>query len=74
MAPVVDRLETRYETKVEVRRLNVDKDEAAAALASGFRIQYVPTFVFVNADGTMSETLVGEVAEGELVRALDALQ
>ena len=74
MAPVVDRLTDEYEGTVEIRALNVEEDAAAAELASSFRVQYVPTFVFVNADGSTAETLVGEVAESTLKEALDALK
>ena len=74
MAPVVDRLADTYESTVEFRRMNVEKDEEAASLASSLRIQYVPTFVFMNADGTISDTLVGEVTEAQLKDALDALK
>lgn len=74
MAPVVDRLTTEYQTTVEIRQMNVEKDTEAATLASSMRVQYVPTFVFMNADGTVSETLVGEVSEDALREALDALQ
>ena len=74
MAPVVDRLTEEYEGTVEIRALNVEEDAAAAELASSYRVQYVPTFVFVNADGTTSETLVGELEESALRDALDALK
>lgn len=74
MAPVVDRLTDEYEGTVEIRALNVEEDAAAAELASSFRVQYVPTFVLVNADGSTADTLVGEVSEDALRDALDALK
>ncbi len=74
MAPVVDRLTDEYEGTIEIRAMNVENDEAAAQLASSFRVQYVPTFVFVRADGTTAETLVGEVSEDALRGTLDALK
>ena len=74
MVPVVDRLTGEYEGVVDVRALNVENDEEAAQLASGFRVQYVPTFVFVDAEGTTVETLVGEVSEADLREALDAIK
>ena len=74
MAPVVDRLTREYQGRVEIVRMNVETDDSAAELASGFKVQYVPTFVLLNADGTTSETLVGEVAEDALREALDSLQ
>ena len=74
MAPVVDRLTDEYENTVEIRAMNVENDAAAAQLASSFRVQYVPTFVFVRADGTTADTLVGEVSEDALRETLDALK
>ena len=74
MAPVVDGLADNYEGTVEFRRMNVENDDEAADLASSLRIQYVPTFVFMNADGTVSDTLVGEVTEAQLKQALDTLR
>ena len=74
MAPVVDRLTEEYRGTVEVRALNVEKDEQAADLASQFRVQYVPTFVFLNADGTTADVLVGEVSEDALREAISAMK
>jgi thioredoxin 1 len=74
MAPVVDRLSKEYGDKVEIKQMNVENDNAAAALASEFRVQYVPTFVFVNTDGSVAKTIVGEVSEEDLRQALDSLR
>lgn len=74
MAPVVDRLTREYAGKVEIRAMNVEKDKAASDLASGFKVQYVPTFVFLNADGSVVDTIVGEASESQLKAALDALK
>lgn len=74
MAPVVDRLGAEYEGTVEVKKMNVETDQSAAALASQFRVQYVPTFVFVNADGTTADTIVGEVSEDRLRKAFDSVR
>jgi thiol-disulfide isomerase/thioredoxin len=74
MAPVVDRLAKEYEGTVEFKLYDVEKDQAGSELASEFRVQYVPTFVFVNKDGTIDATIVGEAAESDLRDKLDALQ
>lgn len=71
---MVDRLTTEYEGTVEIRQMNVEKDESAAQLAADFRVQYVPTFVLLNADGTTSDIIVGKVTEDRLRGALDALR
>lgn len=73
MAPVVDRLKTEYEGTVEFKLYNVDEDAEGQALAQTYGVQFVPTFVLVNADGSFSQQMVGEVAEDRMRQALDAL-
>jgi len=58
MKPLVERLEKTYAGKVEFRRLNVESDPAANDLASKLGVQYVPTFLFVNADGVIAKNVV----------------
>lgn len=74
MAPVVDRLAKEYEGTIEIRKLNVETDGEAADLAASYRVQYVPTFVFLNSDGSTSDVLVGEQTEDQLKGALEALR
>ena len=74
MKPVVDGLEQQYQGKVEFRLINVDNDKQGAALMDQFQAQYVPTFVFINSDGTKADLKVGELKKAELEKALDALQ
>jgi len=75
MKPVVDGLRDRYAGKIEIRRMDTDgNDNQVAQLAGTFGIQYVPTFVFVNSDGTVSATVVGEVPESQLVAELSKLK
>jgi thioredoxin-like negative regulator of GroEL len=75
MKPVVDRLQERYKGTIEFRRLNTDAQDAAAGrLADSFGVQYVPTFVFLNRDGSRSDLVVGEVTEEALVTKLSALR
>jgi thioredoxin-like negative regulator of GroEL len=74
MAPVVDRLERDYEGKVEFRLLDVDKDPEGDSLMQRFGAQYVPTFVFVNTDGSVAGQIVGEVDQNALREKLDALE
>jgi thioredoxin-like negative regulator of GroEL len=74
MAPVVDRLKTQYQGKVEFRLYNVEKDAEGAQLANEFGAQFVPTFVLVNSDGSRADTIVGSVSEEQLRKALDALK
>ena len=74
MKPVVDRLEKQYEGKVEFKLYDVEKNKEGEALFKQFGAQYVPTFVFVNADGSKADTKVGELKEAELRAALDSLK
>ena len=74
MKPVVDRLEQEYEGKVEFRLFDVDKSDEGQALMRQFGAQYVPTFVFVNSDGTEAERIVGEASESQMRNVLDSLR
>jgi thioredoxin 1 len=74
MKPLVEGLEKKYGDKVEFRRLNVEKDQAGVELANELGIQYVPTFMFVNADGVVSKQTVGAMDEAQFKAALEALQ
>ncbi len=74
MVPVVDRLKTAYEGVVEFRIINVDTDPEGTKLASAFGLQYVPSFVFLDSDGSQQNQLVGEVSEEQLRAALEALK
>lgn len=67
MRPVVDRLKDKYAGKVDIKRMNTSQgDPEVERLAQSFGIQYVPTFVFVNSDGTKSGLIVGEVSQATL--------
>lgn len=74
MKPVVDGLKTQYEGKVEFKLYDVEKDEEGARLADQLGAQFVPTFVFANADGSIAQTVVGEMTEDTLKAALDSLK
>lgn len=74
MAPVVDRLKGEYEGRVEFKLYDVDKDEEGSALMQQYNAQYVPTFVFVNSDGTTAGQLVGEQPESAMRDMLDSLK
>jgi thiol-disulfide isomerase/thioredoxin len=73
MKPVVDGLKQQYAGKVEFRRLDVNLD-ATQVLANLYQVEYTPTFVFINSDGTRSDQLVGEVAAPQITQRLDALK
>ena len=74
MKPLVEGLKPQYADKVEFRLYNVESDQEGVALANALGVQYVPTFVFVNSDGVISQQVVGEQTEAQMKQALDALQ
>jgi thioredoxin-like negative regulator of GroEL len=74
MKPVVDGLKTEYQGKVEFRLINLDTDPEGDAKADQFGVQFVPTFVFLNSDGTTNAQLAGPQTVDGMRRALDALQ
>ena len=74
MKPVVDRLKQQYEGKVEFRLYDVDTSDEGNQLMGQFNAKYVPTFVFVNKDGSVSTQKVGETSEADMKKALDALK
>jgi thioredoxin-like negative regulator of GroEL len=71
---VVDRLKAEYEGIVEFRIINVDTDPEGQALMAKYGAQFVPTFVFLRSDGSVSEMIVGAQSESVLGAALNALQ
>jgi len=74
VAPVVDRLKAEYEGIVEFRLINVDTHPEGGALMDKYGAQYVPTFVFLTKDGTVSQMIVGAQKESVLRGALDAIK
>lgn len=74
MKPVVDGLKQEYEGTVEFRLINTDTDPNAQALAAKYGISAVPTFVFLNADGSEAGRLLGEQPEDTMRQRLDALK
>lgn len=71
---MVDGLEKKYEGKVEFRRLNVESDQDAIALANSLGITGVPTFIFVNSDGVQAGQIIGSTSEAKMAEALDSLK
>lgn len=74
MKPVVDRLEQEYEGKVEFRLYDVDQSQEGQELMRQYGAQYVPTFVFLNSDGTEADRVVGEASEEDMRAILDSLE
>lgn len=67
IAPVVEELATDYQGRAEVRKLDVDANQA---LAGKYGVRGIPTLM-VFRDGQVKETLVGAVSKSELATALE---
>jgi len=75
MKPLVERLEKEYKGKIEFRRYVDSGDPVGDRLAQAFDVQYVPTFVFVDSNGSLSgQLIVGGVDESVLRQRLDLLK
>jgi thioredoxin-related protein len=75
MRPVVDRLRTQYAGRVDIKEMNLSRGDASVeALADTFGVEYVPTFVFVDRDGTVRASVVGEMSEDAMRAKLDSLK
>jgi len=73
MAPIVNGLKPQYEDDVAIRIYNAET-EAGGALAEEYGVQFVPTFVFVDASGVVVNTIIGETTENALKAELDRLK
>lgn len=71
---MVDRLKQEYEGTVEFRLYNVETDPEGAEVSQTYGVQVVPTFVFTNADGSLSDQAVGALSEERLRGAIEALR
>lgn len=73
MKPIVDGLIQEYEGKVDIVYVDVD-DSDNQELTASFRVNAVPTFAFVNSDGSVKEVFVGGMYENVLRQKIDSLQ
>lgn len=71
---MVDRLQPEYEGIVEFRLYNVDVSSEGQQIANDLGAEYVPTFVFVNSDGSVQQMEAGALSETRLREELDALE
>ncbi len=74
MAPIVDGLIPEYESLVAIRKYNLAESQTGAAIADNFKVEYVPTFVFVDAQGKVTATIVGETSADNLRHELNKLK
>jgi len=73
MVPVVNGTAPDYEGVVEFAVIDVGV-RAGSDLANRLNVQYLPTFVMVNSDGSVAQTIIGTMSEGDLRAALEALE
>jgi thiol-disulfide isomerase/thioredoxin len=73
MKPIVDGLIEEYSGKIRFYYVDVENASNSELLAA-YRISAVPTFAFVNKDGTLSDYFVGGMSKEELVSKIDALK
>ena len=75
MRPVVDGLVKTYVGRYDIRVMDTSSGDAAVGrLMESFGIQYVPSFVFVNRDGTRANMIVGETPVATLEAELAKLR
>jgi thioredoxin-like negative regulator of GroEL len=75
MKPVVDGLQREYKGKVDFIRINTDTASGnEQQLANQYGVNVVPTFVFVNADGTLGTKVLGEMKATAMRSQLDRLK
>lgn len=51
----------------------VTTESSAQSVVDRYPTQYIPTSVFVGADGTVVDTVIGPLSEADLRERLDAL-
>ena len=75
MKPVVDRLQGEYSGKVDFFVYGeVNSDPAASEVANQHGVTAIPTMMFVAADGSELDRIVGSRPESDLRARLDAGQ
>jgi hypothetical protein len=74
MRPVVDGLVKKYAGRYDIRVMNTTTDAEARRLSQQMQIEYVPTFVFVNSDGSRSGQIVGSTPPEQIETELAKLK
>lgn len=75
MKPVVDGLAKKYAGRYAIMTMNTSsRDPKVGNLAQKYGIRFVPTFVFVGSDGSVSASVVGAVPAVRLEQELARLK
>ena len=64
LKPIIEALAKEYEGKIEIKSINVDENKD---LAQKFKVQAIPTLVFLDAKGNELSRIVGLVPRDTLV-------
>gem|GEM_PF-149895 len=67
LSPVLHAAVVKYDGKVEVIKINIDKEKELAAV---FNVQSIPTLLFCDAEGNQPVMMKGVLPEQELDRAI----
>ena len=67
LAPVLEELSNEYAGKVDIYKVNVDREEELAML---FGIRSIPTLIFIQQDGTMHRSQ-GAMGKPQLKEAIE---
>jgi thioredoxin 1 len=70
MSPIIDELSNEYDGKIIVGKINVDENPE---LSTKFKVRSIPTLLFINEKGEVSEIVVGAKPKSELAKKMDAL-
>lgn len=69
VAPVLDRLSTKYEGKIDIYKVDTEKEQELSAM---FGVQSIPTIVFIPMDG-QPRVSMGALPEKEFERIISEL-
>ena len=74
MKPVVDGLKNEVTGRYDVIVMNLSTGDASMeSVARQLGVEYVPTFVFVKADGAVANTVVGTMTRDAMLAELGKL-
>lgn len=73
MKPIVDGLIKDYSGKVRFYYIDVE-NASYSELLYAYRVSAVPTFAFINKDGTLNDYFVGGMSKEELINKVEALK
>ena len=69
LAPVLEELDTEYDDRVKICKINTDEEPA---LAAQFNVSSIPTLLFIK-DGKIAGQSVGFLPKAALAQKLDGL-